>query len=62
MKKLQISTVEHFKGTKANDRGHGGGNCLCCLHEVSGLHNATNIRLWQDVFTASLTEYNAQHP
>ena len=33
---LQICTV-HFKGTKAETRGHGG-NRLRCLREVSGLH------------------------
>ena len=31
-----IQIVKDFKGTKAMTRGHGG-NCLCCLSEVSGL-------------------------
>ena len=33
--------LELFKGTKALTRGHGG-NRLCCLHEVSGLHTPTS--------------------
>ena len=33
--------MEHFKGTKATTRGHGG-NRLRCRREVSGLRNNTD--------------------
>ena len=34
--------MEHFKGTKATTRGHGG-NCFRCFHEVPGLKSSQSF-------------------
>ena len=43
---LSILNADHFKGTKTMTRGNGG-NCLCCLPEVSG---QTCFQLYKLVF------------